>query len=194
MAKLHDAISDELTAFIRAQPLFFVASAPLTAEGHVNVSPKGLDCFHVLAPQQVAYLDLTGSGNETAAHLVENRRITFMFCAFAGPPRILRLYGQGRVVLPDAATWPELVACFPHYPGIRQIIVADITRVQTSCGFGVPLMDFVGQRDTAIRWAEAKGEDGIAAYQRDKNMVSIDGLHTPLAKQVEYEENSPQSA
>jgi hypothetical protein len=190
MAKLYDTITDELAAFIHAQPLFFVASAPLDPHGHVNLSPKGLDCFHILAPQQVAYLDLTGSGNETSAHLAENGRITFMFCAFAGPPRILRLYGQGRVVLPHTPAWKNLVAHFPDYPGMRQIIVAEITRVQTSCGFGVPLMDYVGQRDTATRWAAAKGEDGIAAYQREKNMISIDGLRTPLAGQV-HPEPSP---
>jgi hypothetical protein len=190
MAKLYDTITDQLAAFIRAQPLFFVASAPLAPHGHVNVSPKGLDCFHILAPQQVAYLDLTGSGNETSAHLHENGRITFMFCAFAGPPSILRLYGRGRVVLPQTAAWREVAPHFPEYPGTRQIIVADITRVQTSCGFGVPLMEYVGQRDTAIRWAEAKGEDGLLAYRHEKNMTSMDGLRTPLADQVEHEPRS----
>jgi hypothetical protein len=109
-----------------------------------------------------------------------------MFCAFAGPPNILRLYGQGQVILPQTDHWNTFAHHFPHYPGIRQIIVADITRVQTSCGFGVPLMDYVGQRDTTIRWAEAKGEDGIASYQRDKNMTSIDGLRTPLAEQMDH--------
>lgn len=187
MAKLYDTITDDLATFIRAQPLFFVASAPLDPHGHVNLSPKGLDCFHVLSPQQVAYLDLTGSGNETSAHLAENGRITFMFCAFSGPPRILRLYGYGQVILPQSDRWNTFAHHFPHYPGMRQIIVADITRVQTSCGFGVPLMDYVAQRDTTIRWAEAKGEDGIAAYQRDKNISSIDGLRTPLAEHVEHE-------
>ncbi len=184
MAKLYNTITDDLATFIRAQPLFFVASAPLDLHGHVNLSPKGLDCFHILSPQQVAYLDLTGSGNETSAHLAENGRITLMFCAFAGPPRILRLYGHGHVILPHTNDWNTFVHHFPHYPGVRQIIVADITRVQTSCGFGVPLMDYVGQRDTAIRWAKAKGEDGITAYQRDTNMTSIDGVPTPLAERV----------
>lgn len=185
MAKLYDTITDELAAFIRAQPLFFVASAPLDPHGHVNLSPKGLDCLQILSPLQVAYLDLTGSGNETSAHLLENGRITLMFCAFAGPPKILRLYGQGRVVLPQTPVWDALAPRFGYYDGARQIIVTDVTRVQTSCGFGVPLMDYVGQRDQAIRWAEAKGADGIAAYQREKNMVSIDGLRTPLADQFE---------
>jgi hypothetical protein len=185
MAKLYDCITDELAQFIDAQPMFFVASAPLGAEGHVNLSPKGLDCFRICSPQQVAYLDLTGSGNETAAHLAENGRITFMFCAFSGPPRILRLYGKGRSVLPGTPAWDALAPHFQSYPGMRQIVVADITRVQTSCGFGVPLLDYVGQRDTAIRWAESKGEAGIAAYQRDKNLISIDGLPTPLAERAE---------
>jgi len=184
MARLHDAIIDELSAFIHAQPLFFVASAPLDPHGHVNMSPKGLECFHILGPRQVAYLDLTRSGNETSAHLAENGRITLMFWAFAGPPRILRLYGEGRVILPSSPEWDALASHFPSYVGMRQIIVADITRVQTSCGFGVPLMDYVAQRDTAIRWAEAKGEDGIAAYQREKNVVSMDGLPTPLGRSI----------
>ncbi len=187
MAKLYDTITDQLAAFIHAQPLFFVASAPLDPDGHINLSPKGLDCFRILAPQQVAYLDLTGSGNETSAHLHENGRITFMFCAFAGPPSILRLYGRGRVVLPATAAWCEVAPHFPDYPGTRQIIVADLTRVQTSCGFGVPLMAYGGQRDTAIRWAEAKGDDGLATYRHEKNMTSIDGLRTPLADQVDHE-------
>jgi hypothetical protein len=185
MAKLYQILTDELADFIRAQPLFFVASAPLDPEGHVNLSPKGLDSFRILAPQQVAYLDITGSGNETSAHLAENGRMTFMFCAFTGAPRILRLYGRGRVVLPQAAAWAALIAQFAPYPGIRQIVVADITRIQTSCGFGVPLMDYVQQRDTAPRWAQAKGQDGIVAYQREKNLTSIDGLRTPLATQFE---------
>jgi hypothetical protein len=183
--KLFDEITDQLAAFITAQPLFFVASAPLAADGHINLSPKGLDCLRILSPQRVAYLDLTGSGNETSAHLAENGRITFMFCAFAGPPQILRLYGHGATVLPETDAWQTLASHFPEYPGARQIIVADITRVQTSCGFAVPLMDYRGERDTLIRWAENKGETGIAAYHQQKNMVSIDGLATPLAEAAE---------
>ena len=181
MAQTYDVITPELQSFINAQPMFFVATAPLDALGHVNLSPKGLDSFRVLSPLQVAYLDLTGSGNETSAHLLENGRITFMFCAFSGPPRILRLYGQGRIVLPGAAGWDELQPLFPTLPGIRQVIVAEITRVQTSCGFGVPLMHYEGQRDTLSRWATAKGEDGLVTYRQQKNMASIDGLPTVLA-------------
>ncbi len=180
MAELFDEITERLHAFITAQQMFFVASAPLSPDGHVNVSPKGLDCLRILSPTRVAYLDLTGSGNETSAHLHENGRITLMFCAFAGPPRILRLFGQGAVALPGSATWHELRPLFDDYPGARQIIVADITRVQTSCGFGVPLYEFAGQRDTMTRWANAKGDDGLKAYRSENNARSIDGLPTPL--------------
>src|SRR5688500_11557831 len=178
MGKVLECITPDLEAFIGAQPLFFVATAPISGEGHVNLSPKGLDCLRVLSPTRVAYLDLTGSGNETAAHLAENARITFMFCAFSGAPRILRLYGIGTVVLPGTPRWAELAAGFPGYPGVRQIIAAGITRVQTSCGYGVPLMDFSGQRDTLCRWAEAKGE-ALPRYRQEKNAKSIDGLPAP---------------
>ncbi len=180
--KVFDAIDDTHRAFIAAQRLFFVGSAPLSAEGHVNLSPKGLDCFRVLASDRVAYLDLTGSGNETSAHLHENGRITLMFCAFAGSPEILRLYGRGETVLPGSDAWAELRPLFGEYPGARQIIVAQIERVQTSCGFAVPRYEYVGQRDTLIRWAHAKGDDGLAAYHRERNAASIDGLPTPLGE------------
>jgi hypothetical protein len=182
MGKTFPSITDELAAFIRAQPVFFVATAPLAEAGHVNLSPKGLDSFRVLSPTRVAYLDLTGSGNETSAHLAENGRVTFMFCAFQGAPRILRLFGRGRTVLPGDEEWGVLRPLFPDFPGVRQIVAADVTRVQTSCGFGVPRMEFAGERDQLPRWAEAKGPDGIAAYQREKNAASIDGLPTPLGR------------
>jgi hypothetical protein len=180
MSKVVECITPELNAFIKAQPVFFVASAPLSEEGHVNLSPKGLDCLRVLSPSRVAYLDLTGSGNETSAHLHENGRITFMFCAFTGAPRILRLYGTGEVVLPETPEWAELAGLFPAYPGMRQIITAEISRVQTSCGFAVPLMEYTRQRDTLPRWAVAKGDE-LPAYRRQKNALSIDGLPAPLA-------------
>lgn len=179
MARVHDSITPELRAFIEAQPMYFVASAPLAADGHVNLSPKGLDSFRVLGPHRVAYLDLTGSGNETAAHLRENGRITLMFCAFEGPPRILRLYGTGRAVLPGAADWDALAARFPDHTGIRQVIVAQVARVQTSCGFGVPRMELAGQRDQLTRWAEAKG-DALPSYRAEQNTRSIDGLPAPV--------------
>lgn len=187
MARTYPMISDELRTFIEAQQMFFVASAPLAPEGHVNVSPKGLDCLRVLGPMRVAYLDLTGSGNETSAHLQENGRITLMFCAFDGPPRILRLYGIGATVLPGSSTWAELHPLFPSYPGARQLIVVDVTRVQTSCGFAVPLYDYRGQRDTLLKWADAKGDQGLESYRQEKNTSSIDGLRTPLGEQVTAE-------
>lgn len=180
MAKVLEEISDELREFIQAQPVFFTASAPLAADGHVNVSPKGLDCLRVLGPLRVAYLDLTGSGNETAAHLEENGRITLMFCAFSGPPRILRLYGRGTIVQPGDGAWDALRPGFPDYPGVRQIVDVAVTRVQTSCGYAVPLMDFAGQRDTLPRWAENRGEARLVAYRAEKNARSIDGLAAPL--------------
>jgi hypothetical protein len=178
MAKVHPAITPELASFIEEQPLFFVASAP-SEGGHVNLSPKGLDCLRVLGGDVVAYLDLTGSGNETAAHLLDNGRITFMFCSFSGPPRILRLFGAGSVIQPKTSRFDELIQLFPSYPGSRQIIEATITRVQTSCGFAVPRLDLIGQRDTLIRWAENHGPEGLEEYRRQHNTTSIDGLPTP---------------
>jgi hypothetical protein len=179
MATVYDAITDTDRAFIEAQHLFFVASAPLSHDGHVNLSPKGLDTLRILTPNRVAWLDLTGSGNETAAHLRENGRITLMFCAFTGPPKILRLYGRGAVVLPGAPGWDELRAHFGTYPGVRQIMEIEVGRVQSSCGFAVPRYEYIGQRDTLIRWADAKGAEGIAAYRAANNVCSIDGLLTP---------------
>jgi hypothetical protein len=180
MGKTSNIITPELADFIAAQPVFFVATAPLLPTGHVNVSPKGLETFRVLASDRVAYLDLTGSGNETSAHITENSRITFMFCSFGERPLILRLYGKGQVVLSSSAVWPELIAQFPDYPGVRQVIVADIDRVHTSCGFGVPLMDHIGERDRLVRWVESKGEEGLREYRLAKNSKSIDGLPAPL--------------
>lgn len=183
MAKVVERITDELRSFIQAQPLFFVGTAPLEAGGHVNLSPKGLDTLRVLGPHRVAYLDLTGSGNETSAHLAQNGRITLMFCAFQGPPSILRLYGRGAAVLPGDAAWGELLPLFPAHPGVRQIITVDVHRVQTSCGFAVPRMEPAGDRDTLHRWALNKGEPGLVEYRREKNARSIDGLPAPLAAQ-----------
>lgn len=182
MAKVFDAITDELQKFIVQQRLFFVATAPLSATGRVNLSPKGMDSFRILSPNRVAYLDLTGSGNETSAHLSENGRITFMFCAFEGAPLILRLYGTGFTVLPQSDDWQALASLFPDIPGVRQIIVADIDRVQTSCGHGVPFYEYQEERDNLVKWANKKGEDGLRAYQQEKNRVSIDGLPTPLGQ------------
>jgi hypothetical protein len=180
--KIHAEITPVLSRFISRQHLFFVASAPLTPEGHVNLSPKGLDSFCIVSPRQVAYLDLVGSGNETSAHLRENGRITFMFCAFEGPPNILRLYGKGRTVLPGTPEWDMLSQKFPlrDFAGVRQIIVADITRVQTSCGFGVPLYAYQGQRDQLPKWAERQSRAGLLDYIQENNRSSIDGLTSEL--------------
>ena len=183
MGRVLPSISDDLARFIAEQPLFFVASAPLGADGHVNVSPKGLDTFRVLTEDRVAYLDLTGSGNETSAHLAENGRITLLFCAFTGNPKILRLFGRGRTVLAGETEWDEMAARFPALPGARQIVVVDVERVQTSCGFAVPRMDLVEQRDQLPRWAEAKGPEGLVEYRAQKNATSIDGLPAPLSEQ-----------
>lgn len=176
MGSFSDAIPSEIAAWIEQQRMFFVATAPLDGSGHVNVSPKGLDTFVLNGPNQAAYLDLTGSGAETIAHLRENGRITFMFCAFEGNPEIVRLYGRGRVVFPQDDEFVRLVGRFPPRPGIRSVIVADIDKVGSSCGFGVPLMEFSGERDRLDSWAVAKGETNLPGYWASKNARSIDGL------------------
>lgn len=183
MATFFEGISPDLQEWIETQHIFFVASAPLSADGHVNLSPKGLDCFRVLGPNRVAYLDLTGSGNETSAHLSENGRITFMFCSFDKTPRIMRLFGRGETVLPGSPGWESLRGHFPpDYAGVRQIIAADIYQAQTSCGFAVPFMEFVAERDTLHRSNAAKGEEALAHYRIEKNAVSLDGIPAPLAR------------
>lgn len=181
--KVLPSITPELEEWIKQQPLFFNSTAPLGGQGHVNLSPRGLDGLQVIDPNQVAILDLTGSGNETAAHLLENGRITIMLCAFTGPPRILRLYGEGEVILPKDEDWAELRGLFAaDIPGVRQIFRVLVTRVQTSCGYGVPLMNFVDQRDGLLNWAAKKGDADIAKYHKDKNSQSIDGLPSPFAE------------
>lgn len=181
MGKEMEQITDDHKSFIQKQHLFFVTTAPLDKEGHINLSPKGFDCFRVLSPTKVGYLDIVGSGNETSAHLLENGRITFMFCAFNGPPKILRLYGKGITVLPGDDEWNELSKQFTILPGTRQIIVADIFKVKSSCGFGIPLYDYKDERDLAFKWAENKGEDGLEEYKKEKNKLSMDGLPAPIA-------------
>lgn len=176
MGKTYSAIDDAIKQFIERQPLFFVGSAPLDPNGHVNISPKGLDTFRVLGPKTVAYLDLTGSGIETVAHVKENGRIVLMFCALEGPPKIVRLYGQGRVVEPNHAEFSPLQACFPAHEGIRSIIVAELTDIADSCGFGVPLFQYKGQREQHQDWARKIGPESIKEYQRKNNERSRDGL------------------
>jgi hypothetical protein len=178
MAKFYPGITPTLAEFIGRQHLFFTASAAAT--GRVNLSPKGLDSLRILGETRVAYLDLTGSGAETAAHLEADGRLTLLFCSFEGEPLILRLYGRGRMVSPADPDWNELAPNFPDIPGARAIVVLDIDSVQTSCGFGVPIYHYAGQRDDLVRWAEKKGDAGLAAYRAEKNRTSIDGLPTGL--------------
>ncbi|TAH19330.1 MAG: pyridoxamine 5'-phosphate oxidase family protein [Cytophagales bacterium] len=182
MGKFHESIKPAHQEFIEKQHIFFVSTAPLNPEGHINLSPKGLDCFKILSETEVAYMDLISSGNETSAHTLENGRITIMFCSFEGSPNILRLYGKGFTVLPSSEKWATYAPHFKIYPSTRQIIVAKIDLVQTSCGFGVPLFDYVGERDIHFEWAEKKGEEGLKEYIKEKNLISLDGLPTDLGK------------
>lgn len=177
MGKLHDAITPRLADFMAAQPVFFVATAPLSGDGHVNVSPRGTQgTFTVLDERRVAWLDLTGSGIETISHLRENGRITLMFCAFDGPANIVRLHGTGNVVFPDDEAWAELAGHFPTLPGARAIIVVTADRVSDSCGFTVPEMDYVRDRELLRSWADRKSPEELDTYRRDRNAESIDGL------------------
>lgn len=178
MAKFFPQLSPEHQKFIEQQHVFFVATAPRA--GRINLSPKGMNTFRCLSPHEVAYLDLTGSGNETAAHLRDDDRLTIMFCSFATEPLILRLYGRGRVVGMASTEGNALAGQFDALPGVRQIIAQRIESVQTSCGFAVPEYAFQGERATLRRWAENKGVEGIAEYQRTRNRTSIDGLSTGL--------------
>lgn len=175
MAKVFEVIDERLTVFCESAPVFFVATAP-TSGGHVNVSPKGLDTFRVIGPTEVAYLDLTGSGIETVAHLRADGRITLMFCAFAGPPSIVRLYGRGEAVLRDDPRFEGLAARFPERAGARCVIRVDVDRISDSCGFAVPLMDMVGPRPTLDKFNAAKGEGALAEARARYNAESIDGL------------------
>ncbi len=172
MGKEYAQISPELEAWIRAQPMFFIATAPLSATGHVNVSPKGLDTLRVLGPRRVAYLDLTGSGAETIAHVRENGRVVLMFCALSGPPKIVRLHGKAMASPPGS----ELRIHFPEHMGARAIIDVQVTRVSDSCGYGVPRFGKAEPREALDMWTQKKGSEGLADYRRKKNARSIDGL------------------
>jgi hypothetical protein len=176
MGKTHERLDDKLRDFIARQHVFFVGTAPDSPDGHLNVSPKGLDTFRILGPNSVAYLDLTGSGIETVAHLRENGRITILFCAFEGRPLILRLYGRGRVVEPGDPGWGGLIAEFPEYPGVRSVIVMDVERIADSCGFAVPLYEYQGERSQLIDYANKKGPEGMEQYKAQKSRASIDGI------------------
>lgn len=178
MGKKLDFITPELFEFIEAQKLFFVGTA--AAEGRVNVSPKGTDSFRFINENKIVWLNLTGSGNETAAHLLLNSRMTIMFCAFEGKPMILRLYGHAKIYHKRDSGFQDYSKLFPENVGARQIIEMDVDLVQTSCGFAVPFMDFKEERTTLNAWAEKQGEDNIKAYWKEKNTVSIDGFETRI--------------
>ena len=176
MGRSFDSLSPALADAVRSAPLFFVATAPLAADGHVNVSPKGGDTLRVLDDRTVAYLDLTGSGAETIAHLRENGRITLMVCAFSGAPQIVRVYGRGEAVMPGDGGYDELAGLFPDLPGARAVIRVAVERVGSSCGYAVPLMRHEGERSRLVEWAEAKGPEGLVEYRAAKNATSLDGL------------------
>ena len=176
MGMVHTAIDVELARFIADQHVFFVATAPLSGDGHVNLSPKGLDTFAIIDPLTVAYLDLTGSGVETIAHLRENGRITICFCAFEGTPKILRLYGHGSVIEPQHPDFPALRGHFAEYDGVRSIVRVALTRIADSCGYGVPRYRYEGPRPQLGDWTRRKGDAGVAEYRRTNNARSIDGL------------------
>lgn len=178
MAKFYQELDDTHIKFIAQQKLFFTATAPHS--GRINLSPKGMDSFRIIDRNTVAYLDLTGSGNETAAHIGENGRLTVMFCSFTENPLILRLYGRGEVITPNHPQWQKHFAYFDAILGMRQIIVSHLDSIQTSCGYAVPRYHYEGERDTLERWAEKKGENGIRQYWQEKNQFSIDGLPTGL--------------
>ncbi len=178
MATQYSEISDKLISFINHQHIFFVATA--TEDSRINLSPKGMDSLKVINKNRVIWLNVTGSGNETAAHVLQSPRMTIMFTAFEGPPLILRLYGNARVIHPDDTEWDELYGLLKPLPGARQIFDVTIDLVQTSCGMGVPYMDYVEDRELLNEWATKKGEDKIKQYWRDKNQLSIDGLVTHI--------------
>jgi hypothetical protein len=180
MAQFHEKLSDALIDFIRQQPVFFVATAP--KEGRISCSPKGLDTLRVLNDHTVAYLDLTGSGAETAAHVLNDGRLTIMFCSFGERPLILRLYGRGEIVRPGDPAWADLIPHFEQFLSQRQIIVLHVESLQTSCGFGVPRMGTLEERPDLNDWARKKGPDGLSEYRAKKNAVSIDGLPTGLSQ------------
>ena len=176
MGQVFEAIDERMREWLLGQRMFFVATAPLTGDGMLNLSPKGLDTFAVLGPHSVAYLDLTGSGIETVAHLRENGRIVLMFCAFDGPPRIVRFHGRGTVVEAGTAGFDELAAHFPRDSSARAVIRVDVARIADTCGYGVPLYRYEGQRDHLGAWAARKGADGLRAYRAANNARSLDGL------------------
>ncbi len=178
MAKIRTEITKELQEFIKNQHMFFVGTA--ASEGRVNISPKGMDTFRVINQNKIVWLNLTGSGNETAAHLIKNDRMTIMFCSFADKPLILRLYGNANIFHEQEKTYQEYIQLFPVLAGARQIIEMNVDLVQTSCGFAVPFMDFKEERGQLQAWAKKQGEERLIAYRKEKNSQSIDGFETNL--------------
>ncbi|MFT5089753.1 MAG: hypothetical protein ACI906_003497 [Candidatus Latescibacterota bacterium] len=182
MSEKFAALTEQHVEFIKDQHLFFVGTAG--NEGFVNVSPKGMDSFRVISNSQVVWLNLTGSGNETAAHVLENKRMTVMFCSFAKQPLILRLYGRAETVHPRDKEWADLTALFPNYTGTRQFFVLNIEMVQTSCGYAVPYYELKGERPTLTKWADNRGRDGVEQYWQEKNTTSINNRETGILKEA----------
>jgi len=178
MATQHQEINTKLQDFIAQQKIFFVATAP--KDGRINLSPKGMDTLRVMNESRVLWLNLTGSGNETAAHLLDNSRMTLMFCAFEGKPMILRLYGKATVINTTDAQWQDSLSLFPEIAGARQIIDIQVDLVQTSCGMGVPYFEFQEERPQLRDWAEKRGSEGLKQYRLEKNQISLDGKPTGI--------------
>ena len=178
MAKFYDKLTSRLQEFIKNQKIFFVATAP--KNGRINLSPKGMDSLRVVGENRILWLNVTGSGNETAAHLLENDRITIMMCFFEGAPNILRIYGKGKAIHPNDQEWDTVIHLFPETPGTRQIFDIRVESAQTSCGMSIPFFDYKGEREQLNDWAKEKGEDGIEQYWEDRNLTSIDGKPTGL--------------
>ena len=178
MAKFYEKLTSRLQKFIESQKIFFVATAP--EEGRINLSPKGMDSLRIVNEKQIFWLSVTGSGNETAAHLLENSRITLMFCAFSGAPNIVRIYGTGKVIYPNDSEWNNTINLFPKIPGSRQIFDIRINSIQTSCGMSIPFFDYKGEREHLNDWAREKGSKEIQKYWQEKNLMSIDGKPTGL--------------
>lgn len=176
MGRVYQSISEAVQRFIEEQPMFFVATAPLAAEGHINLSPKGMDTLRIVDPDTIAYVDLAGSGAETIAHLRDNGRITIMWCSFGPAARIVRAYGTGTHILPGSRHFDDLASLLPPYRAVRSMIRIAVDRVADSCGFGVPEMTLIGQRSRLAEWADHRTDEEIETYKRDNNTVSIDGL------------------
>jgi hypothetical protein len=176
MAKQFEEISSDIRVWLSEQRVFFVATAPSSPSGLVNCSPKGMDTFRVLGQKEVGYVDLTGSGIETAAHLRDNGRIVFMFCALHGPPKIMRFHGHAEYFIPGSKGFEEVADRFTLLPGTRGVVRCRVSRISDSCGFAVPRYEFKEERDTLVRWAESKGSDGLRKHYDSKNATSIDGL------------------